>query len=92
LPVGTSSTQEAEHTTGPLTSRRSTMHGSTTGITEISVPVPPPSHTRRITAHVPEVPQKLNLAQGTLAEHGMVERRDALDGDLVPEAMCTAEL
>lgn len=29
----------------------------------------------------PEMPEQLDLAQCALAEHGMVERRDALDGD-----------
>lgn len=28
-----------------------------------------------------EMPQQLDLAQGPLRKHGMVERRDALDGD-----------
>lgn len=30
-----------------------------------------------------EIPQKLHLSQGSQAEHGVIERRDLLDGDFL---------
>lgn len=69
------------------------MHGSTTGITEISVPAPPPLHTGRITAHTYRKCLRSLISrrvrwQNMAWSNGVMR----LMATLVPDAMCTAEL